>query len=151
MKSTAVVRTIRMLAPLAVVAGLLILSPHTFAADPLEITDAWAPEAPPNRMMAGYMNLHNNGDAPIVLVAASSPLFGKVEIHSMTMNDGMMRMRKLDKLEIPAGGQAALAPGHNHLMLMKPQQQFRPGDLIPLSLVTSDGQEHTVELEVRSR
>lgn len=150
MYNTTVIRVIQKLLPL-LVSGLFFFPLHVLATDTLEITRAWAPEAPPNSTMAGYMHIHNNGKEPVVLVAANSPLFGKVEIHSMTMSGDMMRMRKLDELEIPAGGQTALSPGGNHLMLMKPQRQFKPGDLIPLSIVTREGQEHSVELEVRSR
>ncbi|OAB58107.1 hypothetical protein AY599_07255 [Leptolyngbya valderiana BDU 20041] len=139
--------------PLRLLALLLGLSTATSAlaeAD-LIVSDPWSPQAPPGRMMAGFMGLENPGDEPIVLTGGESERFGRVEIHTMSMDEGVMRMRKLDSLEIPAGETVALRPGGLHLMLMQPQGRFELGDHFELELIDSAGKRWPVTLEVRER
>jgi len=101
--------------------------------------------------MAGFMQLENRGDGPITLIRGESDRFGRVEIHSMRMDDGIMRMRKLDALEIPAGERIELGPGGLHLMLMEPTGRFKPGDRFELELIDSAGNSWTASLAVRER
>lgn len=84
---------------------------------------------------AGYMQLHNRGEAPIVLETLSSPRYGRVELHEMTHgDDGMMRMRQLDGLRIAPGDTVALKPHGRHLMLMAPEARPQAGDTVPLRI-----------------
>lgn len=84
---------------------------------------------------AGYMQLHNRGDVPIVLEALSSPRYGRVELHEMTHgNDGMMRMRQLEGLRIAPGETVVLQPHGRHLMLMEPEARPQAGDMVPLRI-----------------
>jgi copper(I)-binding protein len=117
----------------------------------LSVTDAWSPQAPPGRMMAGFMQLENRGSEPIVLTHGESQRFGRVEIHTMRMDEGVMRMRKLDSLEVPAGERVELRPGGLHLMLMQPTGDFDLGDRFELDLIDAAGQRWPVTLEVRER
>jgi len=117
----------------------------------LSVTDAWSPQAPPGRMMAGFMQLENQGSEPIVLTHGESQRFGRVEIHTMRMDEGVMRMRKLDTLEIPAGERVELRSGGLHLMLMQPKGAFELGDRFELDLIDSAGHRWPVSLEVRER
>jgi copper(I)-binding protein len=117
----------------------------------LVIEDAWSPQAPPGRMMAGFMQLDNQGSDAIVLTHGESERFGRVEIHTMSMDEGVMRMRKLDSLEVPAGESVELRPGGLHLMLMQPQGSFEPGDRFELELIDAAGQRWPVTFEVRER
>ncbi|MEN1728424.1 MAG: copper chaperone PCu(A)C [Pseudomonadota bacterium] len=121
------------------------------AQTPLTISDAWSPQAPPGRMMAGFMALSNDSEESIVLIGGESERFGRVEIHTMRMDDGVMRMRKLDQLEIPAGETVTLRPGGLHLMLMQPDGRFELGDEFALSLIDNNARHWPVTLEVRDR
>ena len=116
----------------------------------VEIRDAWIRHLPPAvPMRAGYLILHNPAAQAVVLVAASSDAFGKVEIHRSFSQDGMMRMEPVDAIEIPAGGSFRLEPGGHHLMMMMPRQQTRPGDSIELVLEFADGSRQELRMTVR--
>lgn len=85
---------------------------------------------------AGYMTIKNNGSEADRLVSISANFSGKQEIHTMTMIDGIMRMRPLkDGIEIPAGEEAVLKTGGNHLMFMKLNEQMEAGQLRKVTLV----------------
>lgn len=137
---------------LGLVLGLIC--PLALAEPALHIADPWSPEAPPGRMMAGFMELHNASDQAIRLVDAASPLFGHVEIHTMFMDDGVMRMRRLDELVIEPGQSVSLRPGGLHLMLiepLEPQEPLAAGDRIAIELLDDQGRAYQLEAEVRVR
>ncbi len=117
----------------------------------VEIIDPWTPEAPPGRMMAGFMQIDNHRADEIVLVDAESPQFGHVEIHTMVMEDGVMRMRRLEELRIPAGQTAMLEPGGLHIMLIEPLDDYPAGSLLDIELITGDGERIKLQSEVRPR
>ena len=130
---------------------LLTLSLPAFAVTPppaLTVSDAWVRETPPNRTIAaGYLELSNRGAAPVALVGAESPA-ARIELHTMRMEGGMMRMRPMERLEIPAGASAALAPGGDHLMLFD-VDATRAGTVIDVELIFADGSRLPVALPVR--
>ncbi len=86
----------------------------------LTIEAAWSRATPGGATVgAGYLRIKNSGSAPDVLTGVSSPVAANVEIHEMTMTDGVMRMRQLPGgLEIKPGETVELAPGGTHLMFM---------------------------------
>jgi copper(I)-binding protein len=131
--------------------ALVCLSLALWAAETLEIHDPWTPEAPPGRMMAGFMTLHNTGTKPIVITGAESDRFDRVEIHTMTMVDGVMRMRRLERLPIAPGETIQLKSGGIHLMLIQPLGPLVRGDTIEITLVTEDGQRLKLASTVRPR
>ena len=138
--------------PLLTLLTLLTVAPVLALAEiPLTVEDPWTPEAPPGRMMAGFMLLHNPGESDVALVDATSPGFGHVEIHTMVMDDGVMRMRRLDELVIPAGETVELRPGGLHLMLIEPLESFSQGDQIEVELIDDQGRRLGLQSEVRSR
>ena len=84
------------------------------------------------------------------LVSASSSAAGGVEIHEMTMDGNVMKMRALsDGLVLPAGKVVALKPGGLHLMLLELKQPLKAGDTVPVTLVVqaADGTRETVEVK----
>ncbi len=120
------------------------------AADNLQITDAWIknlPMAVPVR--AGYMHIFNNQSLEITIVSLESKSFESIEIHQSLEIDGMMSMRPVDTLPIPAGGSLELAPGGFHLMMMNPLEQLIPGKKITVTLHYQDKKTQTIEMEVR--
>ena len=102
-----------------------------------------------SKVGAGYMTITNKGNAADRLLSASSPAAGKVEIHEMTMQDGVMKMRELaGGLPIEAGKTASLAPGGYHLMLTDLKAPLKEGDLLELTLVFEKAGEIQVEATV---
>ena len=84
------------------------------------------------------------------LVSASSPVAGVVEIHEMSMDGTVMKMRALPGgLDLPAGKAVDLKPGGYHVMLMDLKQQLKEGDMVPVTLVIQDkdGKKQTLELK----
>ena len=86
----------------------------------LVITQAWSRATPGGAKVAGgYLTIENKGTAPDRLIGGSAAIAGKFEVHEMTMDEGVMTMRPLDKgLEIAPGKTVKLAPGGYHVMLM---------------------------------
>lgn len=71
------------------------------------------------KVAVGYFTIENNGSADDVLLGIDTPgLTKRAEIHSMTMDGGVMKMRKLETLTIPAGQETKLSPSGNHVMFM---------------------------------
>lgn len=103
------------------------------ACDGLAVRDAWIPQAPPVALaLAGYARLENRSDRPLRIDAVSGADFGEVMIHTMREEHGMMQMRMLDYLEVPAHASVTLAPGGMHLMLMQPKHPLEAGDTTTL-------------------
>jgi hypothetical protein len=102
-------------------------------AAPLSFVDGWVREAPPTaQVLAGYGSFRNVGAQPLRITGASSADFGRVELHEMDMADGVMRMRKLDAIEVPASGSFALEPGAIHLMLFEPKHALAAGATVDI-------------------
>ena len=130
----------------------LVFMPVLQADEILDIDDAWVAEAPPVApVMGGYMKIENETDKPISITRASCPDFEIVEIHEMSMSGGMMKMREIEKLVVPANGKVELKPGGYHLMLIKPKKPFKKGDTLMVTLHTADGQSQAVKMEVKER
>jgi len=98
---------------------------------------------------AGYLTIKNTGTQDDRLVSISSNFSGKQEIHTMTMVDGIMRMRPLkDGIEIPAGEEAVLKTGGDHLMFMQLDEQMEAGQLRKVTLVFEKAGSVDVEMLV---
>ncbi|WP_234685856.1 copper chaperone PCu(A)C [Bradyrhizobium monzae] len=108
-------------------------------ADPAGIVvgQAWSRATPKGANVAGgYLTIENRGAAPDRLLSATSPAAAKVEIHQMTMQDGIMTMRQLDEgLVIPPDATVTLAPGGEHIMFVGLAAPFEEGQRIPVSLI----------------
>ena len=88
----------------ALLLPILLAAMPSAAAGDLEVRDAWIRAAPPGAVvLAGYATIENRGEATVRLVDASSSGFARVEFHEMRMADGMMKMRRLESVEVPAG------------------------------------------------
>lgn len=100
----------------------------------IAVSDGWTRATPTSRSGAGYLTLRNTGDAADRLLAAESPAARTVELHTMTMEEGVMRMRPAAPPAIAAGGELRLAPGGLHLMLMDLAEPLAVGATVPLTL-----------------
>lgn len=85
------------------------------------------------------------------LVSASSPVAGVVEIHEMSMDGNVMRMRAIPALELPAGKTVELKPGGFHVMLMDLKQEIKAGQTVPVTLVVegADNKRETIEVKAQ--
>lgn len=141
---------------LARVAALLALaSAPAYAqevkAGDLVITQAWSRATPAGAKVAGgYLTIENKGSAADRLVSGAGDVAGKVEIHEMAMNNGVMTMRPLDKgLVIEPGKTVKLAPGGYHMMLMDLKQPLKQGDKVPVTLEFEKAGKVALSLDVQ--
>ena len=88
---------------------------------------------------AAFMTLTNSSDVPVALIAAESPVADKVELHEHTNNNGVMAMRQIPQIEVPAKGSVELKPGGLHIMLIGLKQALNAGGNVPLTLLFADG------------
>lgn len=134
------------------VALALLVAGSSFAAEEVRASHPWAGATAPGQKVAGaYLELSSASEA--ALVAVRSPAAGSVEIHSMSMEGGIMKMRRLEKLELPANRTVKLVPGGVHLMLIDLSKPLKPGDRVPLTLIVerADKIRSEVKLEAEVR
>jgi len=113
--------------------------------------DGWIRAAPPGATaLAGYVTLSNDAERSLVIVNAESSAFDAVAFHQSYEEGGMMRMRAVGNLDVPAKGELALAPGGLHLMLLRPKRTLGVGDSVIVDLVTDEGDPLPVVLRVRA-
>jgi periplasmic copper chaperone A len=116
----------------------------------LRVEHAWAAPTPGGvDVSAGYLTIANGTAAEDRLLRAVSPRAARVELHEMTMEGDVMRMRAVDALAIPAGGSIELTPSGRHLMFFGVTQPFVEGEAIPLRLTFERAGELDVSLPVR--
>ena len=114
---------------------------------PATVADAWVRSNPvPGRPAAGYLTI-TGGGAPDKLVGVTSPGL-RIELHSMSMNGGVMKMAKLDSVPVPASAKVAFASGGNHLMI---HGLTGARKTVPLTLMFGSGATVTPTAEVRAR
>jgi copper(I)-binding protein len=117
----------------------------------LVITQAWSRATPSGAKIAGgYLTIENKGTAPDKLLGGSGDIVGRVEVHEMAMNNGVMTMRPLDKgLAIEPGKTVKLAPGGYHLMMFDLKGAFKQGDKVPVTLEFEKAGKVTLSLDVQ--
>ena len=116
------------------------------------VAEAWVrATVPAHKATGAFMHLKSDADAR--LVSAASPVAGVVEIHEMLMDKDVMKMSRIDGLDLPAGQSVELKPGGYHVMLMDLQAQVKEGDAVPLTLVVEnkDGSRQTLEVTAPAR
>jgi copper(I)-binding protein len=124
---------------IAVLLASSFASAHSFKIGNLEIEHphARATIAGQNNG-AAYMQIENNGKTDDKLISASSPAAANVEVHSMSMDGDVMKMRAVDSLEIKAGAQVTMKPGEGyHIMLLGLKKPLQAGDKFPMTLTFS--------------
>ncbi|HHQ4684841.1 TPA: copper chaperone PCu(A)C [Aeromonas veronii] len=129
--------------------SLLVLGIAAPALAKVEAVDGYVRLLPPGSPnTAAFMVLKNDADQPVKLVAAASAAAGRAELHTHLHENGVMKMRQVENIEIPAKGEAVLKPGSLHIML------FEVGTLseqtpFPLTLTMDDGQKLDLSLPVK--
>jgi len=112
------------------------LAAHGFTVGPLKIGHPWSRETAPGQSAGGgFLTITNTGKQDDRLVSATSPAAAQVQIHTVSMAGGVMRMRELPTgLEIPAGATVALKPGGYHIMLIGLKTPLKQGAMVPAEL-----------------
>lgn len=131
----------------AVCATLLMLSTSVLAE--VSAAKAWsritAPSVPTG---AVFLQLENSGSSSDALVAASTPVSKKVEIHNHVNDNGVMRMREVARIDIPSKKTVVLQPGGYHLMLINLKTPLKLNQTFPLTLKYQSGKVETVNVTV---
>lgn len=128
--------------------GAPMAEPTAAHADGLHAMDAWIRlPAAAGRPAGGFLSIMGSRSAD-QLIGVDSPRAERIELHSMTSDNGVMRMRREDSLAVPAGGTLSLAPGGNHLMLFGLAPDVKAGDSIPLTLRFKSGR--TIAVDART-
>jgi copper(I)-binding protein len=116
------------------------------------VSQAWAKATVPGQKVgAAYMELKSAESA--ALVSAASPAAGMTEVHEMKMESGVMKMRAVERIELPAGKTVKLEPGGYHVMLMGLRKPLKAGDTVPITLTieTSGKKRHSVQVQAPVR
>ena len=142
----------------ATVAALLTLGvagtslAHDFRLGDLHIDHPWArATAPQAQNGAAYFTVTNHGSAADRLIEASSPVAATVELHTHDVDSqGVMRMREVEAIDLPAGEATALRPGGLHVMLIGLGDRLVEGEAFPLTLVFEEAGVVEVEVQVEA-
>ncbi|MCF8191627.1 MAG: copper chaperone PCu(A)C [Burkholderiales bacterium] len=136
---------------LLVVAAIALAIPLTALAGPIEIRDAYAHATSTAQPVgAGFVTVANSAAADR-LVSVSCTCSQSAELHSMTMDGGVMKMRKLEGIDVPAKGSLVLEPGGMHLMLIGLKAPLAEGQSVPLELRFDKAGVVKTTLKVKSR
>ena len=112
-------------------------------------TDAWVRGTVPAQKTTGaFLTLESSEDAK--LVAVSTPAAKSTEIHESRQMQGMMQMRAVDEVPLPAGKRVELKPGGFHLMLVELSRPLVAGDSVPLTLTIEDRHGKRSKVEVNA-
>jgi len=137
---------------MVLVAGLMLLHTALDAADIAPVVrDAWVREAPPNaQILAAYAQIENATDQADAIVAVSSDAFEKAEIHHSEVKDGVARMARLKRFDLPARQVVKLEPGGAHVMLFNPKSPLHAGQHLTLRFTLHSGKTLNVDADVRN-
>ncbi|MBV9201889.1 MAG: copper chaperone PCu(A)C [Alphaproteobacteria bacterium] len=131
----------------AFVAGLAAASAALAQPAQLEVNNAWA-RATPGKSETGAAYVTIQSPTADRLVSASSPVAKKAELHTMSMQGMVMKMRPIAGLDIPPGQPVSLKPGGEHIMLMGLNQALHEGQSFPLTLDFEKAGPRTVTVTV---
>lgn len=136
----------------AVAAALLCLAlfyPSWAEAGGVEVVEPWARATPgASKIGAAYFELRASKDSGGKLVGASTPAAERAEIHTHVEEDGVMKMRRIDAIDVPAGEGRLLKPGGLHIMLFGLKSPLKEGEKLPLTLEFQEGGSISVEAPI---
>lgn len=111
----------------------------------------WSRPAPQGQNGVIYLEIRNGGAADDRLIAVSTPLATKIELHRSTMEDGIHRMEKVESIVVPAGGGVELAPGGYHVMLVGLKFMLMAEETIPVTFTFERAGDITTGVAVETR
>ena len=120
-------------AVLALVAMAVPAATHEEKTGDVTIVHPWSRPAAQGQNGVIYLGISNSGADEDRLIAVSTPLAEKVELHRSAMEDGIHRMEKVESIAVPAGGAVELAPGGYHVMLVGLKFMLMAEETIPVT------------------
>ena len=121
----------------------------TLAWADVTVRDPWARGTVVGQTASGaFLELQSSADA--TLIGVSSPAAGVVEVHEMSMDNGVMKMRAVPRLDLPAGKPVVLKPGGYHIMLMDLRKPLKKGESLPLKLKIEGKDKKLSTIEVKA-
>jgi periplasmic copper chaperone A len=121
-------------------------SAHSFKHGDITIGHPWARATPGAvKNSAAFMVFDNKGAAD-KLIGVSGDVAREIQIHTMITEAGVMKMREIKALDIPANGKAELKPGGLHIMLIGLKDGLKEGQKFPLKLKFEKAGEVTVDV-----
>jgi len=127
---------------------MLFCASHSWAENVVVSNASARATAPGQESAAMQFTITSNKKAR--LVAITSPVAGSVEIHSMTHNDGVMKMRALEFLPLPAGKKVRLGTSGNHVMLLDLKKPLQAGDNVPFTITVSFADKREEKISVNA-
>jgi copper(I)-binding protein len=142
----------RLLAALLLAVLATAAQAHEYKLGALEIKHPWTRATPKNAPVAGgYLKITNTGTTPDRLTGGSAEVAQKFEVHDMSMDGGVMKMRELKEgLEIPPGATVELKPGSYHIMMMNLSRPLAKGDKVKGSLTFEKAGKVDIEFAVEA-
>ena len=136
------------------VAGVMLAgSPavaYGYGAGDLQVRHPWARATPPGAQVgAAYLEIHNSGKEPDRVVGVATPAAERVEMHVQVREGDIVKMREVQRFEVPARQGLTLRPGGSHLMLVGLRKPLVTGERIPLTLRFERAGELKIEVEVQ--
>jgi copper(I)-binding protein len=129
--------------------ALLLMAFSTLVAADVTVKEPWARGTVVGQTASGaFMELTASENA--ALLEASSPVAGVVEVHEMSLDNGVMKMRAVPRLDLPAGKPVTLRPGGYHIMLMDLKKQLKKGESVPLTLRIEGKDKKLSTIEVKA-
>lgn len=115
----------------------------------VQVDDPWVRATVPQQTSTGaFMLLTAQVDRK--LVSAASPVAEHVELHKMTMENDIMKMRQIPELTLVAGKPVALKPGGYHIMLIGLKKQIKAIDIVPMTLTFEDNDGHRTHMQIQA-
>lgn len=135
---------------IALTIGAVIAFTMTVRAGSLQVGHAYAPVSiGAGKTGAVYFMIVNETETPDRLISAKTPAARKAEVHNHLMQDGIMKMRKVDGLEIAAGGSVMFKPGGYHLMLFGLTGPLKDGASIEVELTFETAGAMTLQVPIK--
>jgi len=129
-----------------------LLTAPVCAGEGIAVSDAWTRASAPGQKVAGvYFRITSSFEAR--LVGVETALTRVSELHYMTMDEGVMRMRQVASVDLPAGKAVSFKPGGYHVMLFDLQEPLKAGEQIAIDLLVEDegGEQSRVPVTVDVR
>lgn len=128
--------------------AVLLYAAQSFAGE-VSVSDAWSRATAPGQVSA-VVGLRITSQKDARMVALSSAAAAEAQMHSMTHENGMMKMRQLDSLALPAKREVVLGAGGDHLMLIDLKKPLKAGDIVPLTVTVQFADKSTEKIEIKA-
>lgn len=117
----------------------------------LVVDGAWSRELPPNAPVgAAFFTVRNHSDKADRLLSAQSSIAEITELHAHLHEGDVMRMVKVDTIDIPAHSDMTLEPGGYHVMLINLHKPLVAGEQLPLTLHFENAGQVDVTVQIKS-